>query len=329
MHIEDVTDLDWYLDNVVVPSGPERRKVGPVRAWQGWWLARAHQLESEVGGAGFGSAVSRALDQGFVLSWADARKFGTTDAAIRRLVRQGKWQAIGRGWVAVLPAAEPEDNDRLAQRRRHVLQSTAAAQRRMKHTVVAASAALVHGLPIMAPSNMPQLAASEGTTFGRRERAHIHRMPLGQGDVEAWFGVSVTTPARTIVDVARRDPRSGLMAADAALHEGIVKIDALDGAVRAGAGLPGMRRARAVLRYADPLIESPLESLTHLALHESGFAPPLPQQWLTGADGKRYRVDFLWPEYRLVLEADGRGKNSEGERWREKKRELMATNRTW
>jgi very-short-patch-repair endonuclease len=77
-----------------------------------------------------------------------------------------------------------------------------------------------------------------------------------------------------------------------------------------------------VLGLADRLIESPLESLTHLALHDSGLPMPSPQQWLTGADGKRYRVDFLWPEFRLIVEADGRGKNSEGERWREKKRDI-------
>ena len=80
-----------------------------------------------------------------------------------------------------------------------------------------------------------------------------------------------------------------------------------------------------MLELANALIESPLESLTHLALHDSGFPPPNPQTWLTGFDGKRYRVDFYWPQYRLVLEADGRGKYHHEQLWDEKKRELALT----
>ena len=320
MPIDDVTDLDWYLDNVVVPSGPQRRAVGPVRAWQGWWLARAHLLRSETGL--HDTAVGHALAQGFVLSWAEARQCGVPNATIRRLVRQGTWHSVGRGWVAVLPAAELGADSRLARRRLHALQATAAATRRTDHTVAASSAAVLHGLPLLTEPTSPGLAAAAGTTFGRRECAQVHRWQLDADEVEMWFGVPVTSPARTIVDLARADRRSGLMASDAALHEGIVTTRALDDALRNSTGLPGVQRARAVLSLAEPLIESPLESLTNLALHDSGFPPPQPQCWLTGADGKRYRVDFLWREYRLALEADGRAKNSEAERWREKKRDL-------
>jgi very-short-patch-repair endonuclease len=36
-----------------------------------------------------------------------------------------------------------------------------------------------------------------------------------------------------------------------------------------------------------------------------------------------YRVDFVWHAQRVVLEADGREKLSEKERWREKRRDLQ------
>jgi very-short-patch-repair endonuclease len=41
------------------------------------------------------------------------------------------------------------------------------------------------------------------------------------------------------------------------------------------------------------------------------------QRWIAG-----YRVDFLWPEYGLILEADGRVKYAGDEGWAEKKRQV-------
>jgi hypothetical protein len=325
VRIDDVTDLDWYdwyLDNVVVPSGPEGRKVGAVRAWQGWWLARARELGAAADDAELGRAMQLAARQAFVLSWADVRSCGLPNATTRRLVRQGRWQAVGRGWVAVLAADLADVTEQLSRRRRHALQAAAAALRRDGHLVAGASAVVMHGLPVLRLPRIPELVGPRGATVGQLGGAHVRRLHVEADEVESWFGVPVESPERAIVDLARADPQSGLMAADAALHEGISGARALSNAVQRGARLPGMRRARAVLSLADPLIESPLESLTHLALHDSGFPPPQLQRWLTAADGGRYRVDFLWPELRLVLEVDGRGKNSERERWREKRRDL-------
>lgn len=141
-------------------------------------------------------------------------------------------------------------------------------------------------------------------------------------DVETWYGIPVTTVARTVVDLARIDPRSGLMAADAALHEALLTSGQLTAVLERSAGLPGVRRAREVLALADPRIESPLESLTHLALHDSRFPPPQLQYGIRGVDGRQYWVDFLWPAHRLVLEADGKSKYRDDALWREKRREI-------
>lgn len=74
--------------------------------------------------------------------------------------------------------------------------------------------------------------------------------------------------------------------------------------------------ARAVLALADRRGESPLESLVRLALHDDGFPVPRLQVRIGG-----YRVDFLWPEQRLVLEAAGRVTYAGQAMWREKQRE--------
>lgn len=131
-----------------------------------------------------------------------------------------------------------------------------------------------------------------------------------------WFGVDVATVSQTLVDLGRRDRRDAIMAADAALRERIVTVDEVERLLATCSRWPGIRQAREVLRLADARAESPLESLVRLALHDDGFPPPKPQAWI-GPD----RVDFYWPQYRLVVEADGRVKYTAEELWGEKRRE--------
>jgi hypothetical protein len=126
----------------------------------------------------------------------------------------------------------------------------------------------------------------------------------------------VTSVARTLVDLARHDRRDAIMAVDAALREDLVTVAEIDLELTDAIGWPGVRQARAVLALADPRAESPLESITRLALHDDGFPCPEPQFWI-GAD----RVDFYWPKYGFVLEADGREKYQDDANWEEKKRE--------
>lgn len=323
VRIEDVSDLDWYIDHVVVPSGPQRRQVGPVRAWRAWWDALAYRLDIAADATAAGDAVRLALTQGFVLTRADIRRCGVPDAQLRRLVRHGEWLRVDHGCYAI--AAMTGDDPRLSRRRRHALQAAAAATKRAHHVVAGASAAILAGLPVLAVPDRPELVGGPGATSGRLERARVSRRSFGDEDTGLWFGTPVTRTPRSVVDLARADPRSGLMAADAALHEGVLSLHELGAALGRQARLTGMRRAREVLALADPRIESPLESLTHLALHGSGFPAPVAQHWVTGADGRRYRLDFLWPQFRLALEADGRAKYTDAERWREKRRDLALT----
>jgi very-short-patch-repair endonuclease len=59
------------------------------------------------------------------------------------------------------------------------------------------------------------------------------------------------------------------------------------------------------LAFADPKAESPCELLARVVLHRGGL--PAPQtQVLIGDEWFWYaRVDFAWPAYGTVLEADG------------------------
>lgn len=310
-------DPDWYLDNVLVHATPdrvERVSLTPTQSWRAWWRKvwdRAdHDLASRI-----------AREQGFVLTTAQLRACGWADHDLRREIRRGTWTAPARGVAS--PVVIAEDGDRfLGARRRHALASTATSLKRRGQVVSGRSAATLHGLPTLAPPAVPELTVAPPTTMGHRSRAHLYSATLTIDDVTTWYGVPVETVGRTIVTIARHDPREGLMAADAALHEGLVTHQELAERIAAATGWPGVRRAREVVSLASHLAESPLESLVRLALHDDGFPrPELQVEFYDPRRGCTYRVDLLLPDQRLIIEADGRAKYSDEELWREKRRE--------
>ena len=152
--------------------------------------------------------------------------------------------------------------------------------------------------------------------MGRRGAAHLRAGTLDAWQMTTWYGIDVSDVARTLVDLARRDRRDAIMAADAALHERVVDSEEIRWAIGLAYRWPGVCQAREVLALVDERAESPLESLVRLAIHYWKLPAPELQLWI-GND----RVDFYWPRFRFILEADGRLKYTADERWEEKKRE--------
>jgi very-short-patch-repair endonuclease len=301
-------DPDWLLDNVLVYADPG--PPGAIRGPAGWWSKWWHDRWLDAGETPLGRA---AREQGFVLTTAQARCLGVTAVDIRREVRRGRLTQPGRGVIApVVPGSD--DGGR---RRAAALAAAAGVLRRPDHVVTGRSAAILHGLPTTAVPPAPELTARNEVSFGRRPAAHVHRASLATPSIASWYGAPVTDVARTLADLGRHNRRDAIMAADAALREELTTRVQIERALSDAMGWPYVRRARQVLALASPLAESPLESITRLALHDSGFPPPDEQVWVG-----EYRVDFLWRTQRLILEADGRGKYAdESARWDEKLRE--------
>lgn len=293
-------DPEWYLDNVLAFAEPDGRwsTPGPAAQWSAWWARQAAGARS-----------------GLVLSPAELTTLGVTRQRARTLTRRGTWAAAGYGFVA--PIDIEDDDPYVVARRRHALACVAAVRRRRDHVISARSGATVHGLPTFRLPPRPELTALMDATLGRHGTSHIYGARLLAHDTTSWFGAAVTTVARTLVDLGRHDRRDAIMSADAALREGLTDRTAIDGALAAAAGWPGVRQARLVLVLADPRAESPLESLTRLALHDDGFPAPKLQAVIGG-----YRVDMLFVEQALILEIDGLGKYSDAEWRREKRREI-------
>jgi hypothetical protein len=129
--------------------------------------------------------------------------------------------------------------------------------------------------------------------------------PLAQID-----GMLVTTLARTAADLARALPfRDGVAVLDAVLsprfgdHETTRASIAAE--LRSGSGGRGVRTARAGLDFATHLSESVWESASRVVLHQLGFPPPVLQQEFRWSSRNSYRVDFWWPQFRIIGEFDG------------------------
>jgi very-short-patch-repair endonuclease len=238
---------------------------------------------------------------------------GWTISRLRTAVHNGRLSKLRSGVYAV-PAIEvrrrvdPANEPHPAELRRIVgAQASIAASLGVKGVVAShQAAATIHGLPTIGPSLGCITAAR---SIGQLDSVHRHWGELGPSDtVEAGLA-AVTSLARTVCDVAREQgERAGLMAADAALPRGL-SVEDLEQQLVAQRGWPGSRAARRVVALADGRAESPLESLSRLALIEHGFTDFDLQQDLYDDDGVWIaRVDFYWEKFRLAGEADGRNK---------------------
>lgn len=138
---------------------------------------------------------------------------------------------------------------------------------------------------------------------------HVHRARLPSWHVTEAAGCPVTTVARTLLDLTRSlSLRDGVVAIDAALHSGRVRIEDLEEVLADCRGWPWIRRAAAAAELADPAAESALESLSRLFFRAHDILPPQTQVVLRSGHRFIARTDFWWESPRVAGEADGMGK---------------------
>jgi hypothetical protein len=230
---------------------------------------------------------------------------GLSDDDLARLRRSGRLGRVRRG--AYLDGTD----ERLhTQEARHVLAARAAVMQLPPGAVVShVSAALLHGLPAWGVPLERVHVTRDGISGGHRRPAlHVHVTPLQPDEITTVDGLSVTTVARTVADLARTAPFAQAVAvADAALRRGAITREALDGAVERAPRRRGVRYARRVGAFADAGAESVGESRSRVLLHGARLPPPV-LQWEVPARRAVGRTDFAWPELRTVGEFDGRVK---------------------
>jgi very-short-patch-repair endonuclease len=155
----------------------------------------------------------------------------------------------------------------------------------------------------------------------RRGAVIIHRAALPAADVTTKHGIPVTTPARTLIDLADVLPRRRLeRALDEAAYLRLDVTDLQPRPGRRGSGALGealTRHGAGTTRTRSDLEERMLSLLHRLRL-------PTPE---VNATVEGYTVDFAWREQRLIVETDGwaaHGTRNAFERDRRRDADLLA-----
>ena len=238
---------------------------------------------------------------GKVFTRADALAAGLTHRQIDGRIRRGEVQVLRPG--VYVDSGEEVDV---------VMLATAALAKLGQDAVVShQTAALIHGIALLGP----RLAAVDVTRPANDDRTpdtypdlRSLRAALPADHVVEIGGLRVTSPARTVFDVARTSSfRSGVVSVDSALHAGIVTSGSILAVADDCRRWPGKRRAIDAAQFGDPLCESVTESVSRVVIRDGGLPAPRTQVVLGDDDGVIGRVDFFWEEG-VVGEADGRVK---------------------
>jgi len=145
------------------------------------------------------------------------------------------------------------------------------------------------------------VSISGGTIRCGRDIVTHRRSSLGS-DVTRCSRIPVTTPVRTLLDLALR-LRAGAL--EAAINEAdkldLIDPDRLRAELEVRKGQHGVRPLRALLdRATFVLTDSELERRFVPIALRAGLCRPRTQAQLNG-----FRVDFYWPDLGLVVETDG------------------------
>jgi hypothetical protein len=161
----------------------------------------------------------------------------------------------------------------------------------------------------------------------RRSARHpgivVHRRSLEPDEITERCAVPVTTPMRTLIDLAARlrDGRIEAMVNEADrldLIDPVALRCGLD-TVRPGPGVGVLRRL--LDRRTLTVTDSELERRFLPIAAPAGLGAPLSQVMLSG-----FRVDFFWPDVGLVVETDGlRYHRTPGQQARDRRRDQAHT----
>jgi hypothetical protein len=136
-----------------------------------------------------------------------------------------------------------------------------------------------------------------------RPGLQIHQRPsLKERDLTREYGIPVTTPIQTLIDMSLRLDRPGVerMINEADKYN-VMHPPQLREALDARAGERGVARLRHILdRRTFRLTKEELERRFLPLASKAGLPTPLTGQWVN-----KFEVDFYWPDLGLVVETDG------------------------
>lgn len=255
------------------------------------------------------------------LTRAEAIASGITDAELRLWTRQGLLKRHGRGNYEIAPLTPPEFTDvHAAARARHLRSAIALIATLPDAYLTGRTAALHYALPTYGRLGAIEIARQQRIQT-IRPGVQAHRA-WGNGPI-VHQGVLVQPVSECVISVSTHSTTGGLMAANAALREGLTTKEKLAEALASYGKRRFVRRARVVVQLADSRIESPGESQLQLTLHRLGIPVESQVEIFDSSGNFIARVDFLVRGSRTVIEYDGLAKYAQdGHLGREKLRDI-------
>lgn len=239
-----------------------------------------------------------------VFTWGQALSLGVPLGVAATTLRRGDWYRLRRGVYALAEEVSARAGDDWAM---HHLRCAAEVLALGFDPVIShESAARLHrmhhlgGLP-----TRPVISRQRHRDDERSERKGLYVVQLPEAHVTVVAGVASATPARTAVDLARRDGLlAGIVAADAALWVG-ASPDDLDAVARHCWHWPGGVTAREAVAAARWGAQSALESIGRRALVEREAPEPELQVEVLRWGRLLGVADMAWRSLLLLAEADG------------------------
>lgn len=239
----------------------------------------------------------------------EVRGLGQADRRYRNEVAMGKLVRLHRGAFV-----EKDVLDLRSPRMRYQLHCLGAFHASRTDVVLShESAAAIHGIPFLGryPQLIHVLATMQaGTRTEHGFRKHATWFP--NAHIEYRGELVLTDLIRTLVEFACTSTLAGAVAAlDWALRnhgQGSPAPVTKERLIACADGLEirrGRKQLLLALDLANPLAESPGESLSRVLIHQLGFPKPTLQAEFSDRRGFIGRVDFFWPEQNLIGEFDG------------------------
>ncbi|AMS06320.1 hypothetical protein DUY81_14785 [Acidipropionibacterium acidipropionici] len=221
---------------------------------------------------------------------------------LRKAVRDGTMSKIRHGAVVDGPLQAD-----LRARQLELIAGTAPALTGQPWILSHTSAVALLGLPMTRDgAGSVWINRAPGTSSYRSPLLISRSVSIDDDEIVNVAGYQVTGPGRTAVDMSRQFGFvTGTMITDAVLRGGVTRTQLQD-LVNRASHLRGNATARAVCDFADPLSESPGESLMRARLKEKECSPTSLQVDIYDQYGRFVaRCDFGWLEWGVVGEYDG------------------------
>jgi hypothetical protein len=254
-----------------------------------------------------GGVIPQLVDAHGILLRRNAVAAGMDDNALRRAVRAGAIVRVRQGAYVVRPVWEAAD--RLARYRLLV----EAVQQQYDDTVALShtSACIAQGGPNWA-LDLSAVHLTNLHARGDRSTAGVvhHRGVCRVDDVTRADGRWQTSPARTAMDTACLAGRDAAVAVlDWYQRSGMATRDQLTAVFEGMRTWPDTLALHRVLQLSTGLAESVGETRTYLLCKDQRLPTPVQQLEILHPSGRLAgRVDFAWPDRRVMAEFDGRQK---------------------